>query len=79
MISCSIDSWLQTTLTGYGLRGLFVGAFFVLLFWGNKTHRREHWINKKISYGAAAILNAPSIFMFVCSLAFLGASIFFQR
>ncbi len=60
--SCEFSGWLMRWLSSFGTAGAFVALGLVLMFWGSRKVRREHFNVE--TWGRALLLNWPA-FMFM--------------
>ncbi len=68
--SCEIPGWLQNAIVGYGVTGLLVVAFLLLVWWGKRSMQMQH-AGKGL--GKFLILNYASVLMFIFAAAILVA------
>ncbi len=69
--SCEFSTWLRDTVSGYGVTGLMMVVFILLVWWGNRSMRREHL--GKVPMSKFLILNSSSVCMFFFAAAILTA------
>ena len=69
--SCEFSYWLKTAIGGYGITGLLIVVFLLLVWWGNRAMRREHL--GQVPLSKFLILNSSAIFMFIFAAVILVA------
>ena len=66
--SCVIPGWLQNAIVGYGVTGLLVAAFLLLVWWGKRSMQIEHMTKGPWKFLA---FNYASVLMFIFAAAIL--------
>ena len=59
--SCAFSGWLKEWLLSFGTAAPFMALGLILLFWGTRKVRREHF--GRVNWKLALLINLPSFLL----------------